>query len=315
MKSKKYSIVVSIIIIAVSAIVFTILNFHLYPNFIKQWLGACLPTDDLRNYCMAISSGALTSALVTLLISCSEYDVEKQKALEDFCDANIRYISALYNLEYLRIGIPVEMLEEYYSDISQLSLSENMGHEYESEKKIKEYIWAHESDAVKELCATPSAKMVYLKEDFDKRIEEYDKQIDTIMKQYIALSENMDKHELTATISRIDFLFGNKKYRKNFLHAEIYMKQLELMSKIQNVSFHFREYYKAENGNKPVMIHFIMEIQNYLFSTERKNDFYIVHMQYLYDMYCNIHKLLKFIYGNKKYIEPEPKIENFTKCN
>ena len=314
MKSKKYSIVVSIIIIAVSASIFTILNFHLYPDFIKQWLGAFLPTDDLRNYCMTISSGALTSALVTLLISCSEYGVEKRKALEDFCDANIRYISVLYHLQYFKIDIPVEMLKEYYSDISQLSLSENMRQEYESEKKIKEYIWEHESDAVKKSNATPSAKMVYLKTNFDKRIKAYDKQIDTIMKQYISLSENMDKHELTTTFSRIDFLFGNKKYRKDFLHEKMYMKQLELRRKIQSVVFCFKEYYEEENTDKPKMIDFIIGIQNYLFSIEQKNGAGIVYMQYLYDMNCNIYKLLKFIYKNKKYQEPEPKIEDFVKC-
>lgn len=317
MKSKKHLIITSIVIVAVSLLVFTFLNFHIYPNWLRLWLGKGIPVSELRNYFIIISSGTFTSALVTLLIGISEYRVERQVALEDFCDANIRFIVDLYNLEYLRFDIPIELLQKYYAEISKVSILENeIGymHEHESQKKIKDYLWHHEPESVKKLYCTPSSKMVYLKEKFDEVINEYDKQIDTIMKQYIVLAEKMNRQELNKTIARIDFLFGNNKYRKDFIYKRIYAKQTELLGKIKNISYHFGMYYESTNGNKPVMIEFIVDMQNYLFSTRQHNQYLHVYMQYLFDMNCELYQLIKLIYG-KGAPDQMPKREEYRKIS
>lgn len=317
MKSKKHLIITSIVIVVVSLLVFTFLNFHIYPNWLRLWLGKGIPVSELRNYFIIISSGTFTSALVTLLIGISEYRVERQVALEDFCDANIRYIADLYNLEYLRFDIPTELLQKYYAEISEIPFTGNKKrytHEYESQKKIKDYLWHREPESVKEFYCTPSAKMVFLKEKFDKVINEYDNQIDVIMKQYILLAEKMNRQELNKTISRIDFLFGNSKYRKDFIHKRIYAKQTELLGKIKNISYHFRTYYESTNGNKPVMIEFIVDMQNYLFSTRQHNQYLHVYMQYLFDMHCELHQLTKLIYG-KGAPDQKPKREEYRKIS
>lgn len=317
MKSKKHLIVTSIIIVVVSLLVFTILNFHIYPNWLRLWLQKVIPISDLRDYFIIISSGTFTGALVTLLIGISEYRVERQVALEDFCDASIRFIADLYNLEYLRFDIPIELLQKYYAEITEIPFIENKtGYtpEYESQNKIKEYLWHREPESVKEFYCTPSSKMVYLKEKFDKVISEYDKQIDVVMKQYILLAEKMNRQELNKTFSRIDFLFGNSKYRKDFIHKRIYAKQTELLGKIKNIGYHFRMYYESTNGNKPVMIEFIVDMQNYLFSTRRHNQYLHVYMQYLFDMNCELHQLIKLIYG-KGTPDQEPKREEYRKIS
>lgn len=280
-------------------------------------LGKLFHVNDLRNFFIIISSGVFTSSFVTLLISVSEYNVEKQEALEDFFDANIEFIANLYNLEYLRIDIPLELLREYYAETSGISVikrSQGNVYTYESQNRIKEYLWQQEPESIKKLYNTQSSQMVYLKEKFDKKIAEYDKQIDFVMKQYIEIAEKMNIRNLNKTIGRIDFLLKNKKYRKEFLYNKVYARQSELLRKIKNAAYHFGEYYKASNGNKLAMINFIMEIQNFLFSSTQKNGFDNIYMQYIFEMNCEMHKLLKLIYG-KRNADSEPKIEDYFRCS
>lgn len=62
------------------------------------------------------------------------------------------------------------------------------------------------------------------------------------------------------------------------------------------------------------MLHFIQDIQDYIFSVEEKENGHakIVYNQYLFEMNCEIDKALRKLYGKKRYHDIPPKKEKFT---
>lgn len=313
MKSKKRSIIKSLIIFIISLFVFTILNFHIYPECIRKWLDIWLPVSDLKNYLIVISSGVFTSSFVTLLISDSEYKAERQTGLEDFHDANIRFVANLYKLDYLRIDIPLDLLKDYYlyPNISDIKKGQERDCEIESpQEKIMDYIWERAPEFEKIKYDTPSSKRVYLREKLNEKIAEYDKQISIIVRQYIDIADKMDINDLNQTFGRIDFLCRNKKYREKFLYEKIYLKQIELFGKITNASDNFKEKYEVSKDNKYVIVRTIIEIQKYLFSVTQKEECEVIYKQYLFSMDCELYKLSQIIYGKNKGVS-RPQIEDY----
>lgn len=119
MRSKKWSIIVSLIIMGVSVLIFSILNFHLYGACFMNWIMSFMSATSLsewKNFFIVISSGAFTSSIVILLISIAEYRVEKETALEGYISDTINFCSDFYNMKYLDIDIPIELLQGYYAE-------------------------------------------------------------------------------------------------------------------------------------------------------------------------------------------------------
>lgn len=316
MSSKKGSIIISLIIMAVSAVIFTILNFRMYTPCFREWMASLLsPTtlSDWKNYLVVISSGSLASSIVTLLICISEYRVERRKELENFADANFNFCADFYNMKYLNINMPIQLLKGYYADqwrYLPAHRQRNQSFDSENEVKIKAWIWTNTCEDTKERYNTDESKKKYLDCEFKHLIQKYDEGMDAVMKQYIDLSDKVSKRELTATIGGIDFLFGNK-YRKEVLYQKMYARNTDVINEIQRTAYHFKEYYKADNGNKPVMLDFIQKIQDYLFLVTDKEDWQIVYNKYLFDINLEINSLLRKLYGEKRYHEKIPQIEDY----
>lgn len=329
MRSKKWSIIVSLIIMGVSVLIFSILNFRLYGACFINWIMSFMSDTSLsewKNFFIVISSGAFTSSIVTLLISIAEYRVEKETALEDYISDTINFCADFYNMKYLDIDIPIELLQGYYAEqwrkpIESILGNKNQGYIYNGEyivpdsdvvTQIKEWLWKNTlNEEVRKEFQNPSTKREYLDAEFTRIIQKYDKEIDAVMKQYINLSDKVNCRKLTSSIGKIDFLFGNK-YRKEVLYKKMYSKNREIVSKINDVSYHFKEYQKASEGNKPMMLHFIQDIQDYIFSIEEKEHTKVVYNQYLFEMKCEIDNALRKLYGKKRYHDIPPKKGNFV---
>lgn len=285
---------------------------------------------DWKNFFIVISSGALTSSIVTLLISIAEYKVERESAVEDYISYTINFCADFYNMKYLKFDIPKELLQEYYAeqwkDPLESVLDKKQGYVYDGNYiipdsdiviQIKEWIWnCLSTEETRKMFELPTAKRKYLETEFRNRIEKYNEEIDTVMKQYTDLDDKINCRELTSSIGRIDFLFGNK-YRKEVLYKKMYCKNREVVDKIKGVSYHFRRYYKASMGNKSMMLHFIQEIQDYFFSVEEKENGYakVVYNQYLFEMNCEIDNALRRLYGEKRYYDIPPKKKDFMVCS
>lgn len=330
MKSRKWAIIISYIIMSASLIIFSMLIFRLYPNNLKIWLIeniTFINFSDWKNFFIAISSGTFTSSIVTLLISSAEYRVERESAIEDYIESTIIFCADFYNMEYLNIDMPIELLQGYYAELWNKPIDfvlgkSNKGYIYNDEHiipdsdtviKIKDWIWnCSLNEETRKMYETSYKKKEYLDEEFERMIQKYSEEIDVVMKQYIDLSDKISSRRLTSTIAKIDFLFGNK-YRKDVLHKKMYSQNREIIDKINNVSLHFRNYYKSSVEDRAVALHFIQEIQNYIFSVEERKNGYakIVYNQYLFKMNCEINNALRKLYGKKRYHDELPKIENF----
>ena len=312
-------------------LIFSILNFRLYSDCFKNWMMLFIPSESLsewKNFFIVISSGAFTSSIVTLLISIAEYMVERETALEDYISSTINFCADFYNMKYFNFDMPKELLQAYYAEqwekpFESVLGNQNQGYIYNGEyivpdsdavTQIKEWIWKYSlNEEIRKRFEAPDTKRKFLDAEFTRTIQKYDEEIDAVMEQYINLSDIVNCRELTSSIGKIDFLFGNK-YRKEVLHKKMYSRNREIISKINDISYHFKEYYKASEGNKPVMLHFIQDIQDYIFSVEEKENSHVtvVYNQYLYEINFEIHKALRKLYGKKRYHDIPPKKENFT---
>lgn len=312
-------------------LIFSILNFRLYGACFKNWMMSFMSSTSLsewKNFFIVISSGAFTSSIVTLLISIAEYRVERETALEDYVSSTINFCADFYNMRYLNFEIPKELLQTYYAEqwrepLESVLGNKNYGYIYDGEyivpdsdavTQIKEWIWKYLlNEEVRKNFETPDTKRKYLDAEFTRMIQKYNEEIDAVMEQYINLSDKINCRELTSSIGKIDFLFGNK-YRKEVLHKKMYSRNREVTTKINDVSYHFREYHMASVGNKPIMLHFIQDIQDYMFSVEEKENGHVkvVYNQYLFEMKCEIDKALRRLYGKKRYHDIPPKKENFA---
>lgn len=201
--------------------------------------------------------------------------------------------------------------------------NKNQGYIYDGEyivpdsdavTQIKEWIWKYSlNEEIRKRFEAPGTKRKFLDAEFTSMIQKYNEEIDSVMKQYINLSDKINCRKLTSSIGKIDFLFGNK-YRKEVLHKKMYSRNREIVAKINDISYHFKEYYKASEGNMPIMLHFIQVIQDYIFSVEEKenNHAKVVYNQYLFEMKYEIDKALRKLYGKKRYHDIPPKKENFV---
>lgn len=220
------------------------------------------------------------------------------------------------------------MLQAYYAEqwrepLESVLGTKNHGYIYDGEyivpdsdtvTQIKEWIWKYSlNEEARKNFETLGKKRKYLDAEFIRVIQKYNEEIDAVMEQYINLSDKINCRELTSSIGKMDFLFCNK-YRKEVLHKKMYSRNREVTAKISDVSYHFREHHKASVGDKPIMLHFIQDIQYYIFSVEEKKNGYtkVVYNQYLFEMNCEIDKAFRKLYGKKRYHDIPPKKENFV---
>lgn len=308
MSEKRLILIISGWIIAFSLIAFTIVNFRFYPDSIRNIICSCILPADLRNFVIVISSGLLTSASVTFLITIAEYRIKRVGAIEDFCNANWDLMKNFYNLRIFEPYIPLELLTAYYGEISDNNWNKGIKEPvHEAEDNIKRYLWEHTDHISKKVIKKKHKKASFLDDTFRKVIEEQNIYIEEIMHQYIELAERISCQQLSNAYAKIDFLFCNKRVRKKIIYERIYEKQREALGVINNSVYHF----KLRKGNNAVMIHFIHDIQNCLFAVKENENFKSYYMDHVYKMDCEIQKLLKFIYGEKNYKSEDPDYKDY----
>lgn len=259
---------------------------------------------DLRNFVIVISSGLLTSACVTFLITIAEYRIKRVEAVENFCNANWELMKSFYNLKIFESYIPLELLISYYEEKNNERMKES-GHKAEGD--IKRYLWEKLDKKSRKMIKKDYKKADYLDAIFSKCMEEQNRHIEEIMNQYIEIVEKNNCQALSNTYAKINFLFGNKKIRQKIIYEGIYEKQIEVFDVINNAVYHF----KLRKGNNTIMIHFIQDIQECLFAVKDDKIFKSYYMNHVYEIDNGIHGLLKVIYGKKKYEGVIPDYKNY----
>ncbi len=263
MKGKKDGIIWSIRLIIFSAIIFFVLQFHLYTDEFKDVMRSILPFNlsEWRDFLMVIMSGIFTSSFVTLIMNCSDYKNERRDALVNYYLVSSRFMRNFWNIEYLYVGEEIELIRNYYLERSSNNMCMQMG-----------------MDSV---------------ESF---ISKYDQELNKIIAQYIKLSE-LDYGEVEDAYGNINFLFTNKLNRNEFIYKYLHERQRNLLNKIKLESYHFKNYYNKDTA--VVMLDKILELQKEIFTVEEKQYGKNIYNKYCYEITCNLEFLLQLTYKDK----------------
>ena len=101
MCSKKWTIVISFIIILVMGGIYTFLELRLYTPEVKEFAKSIIPiSNDIKEFFKNISLGFFTGAAVTGGIAISDYRIERRNTLIEFENASFEFLQNFRNLVY-----------------------------------------------------------------------------------------------------------------------------------------------------------------------------------------------------------------------
>lgn len=313
----------------ISFIGLIILEFSLYPISLRYQIYTLLhdSVEALKELLVIIFGGVYTSAFVVMIIGIGEYQDEKRKALEYYYSKSSAFLQHFKNIEYFDLRYPKELVQKCFWEESNNHIKDDMNKqmdniviqsgknikakhekfEYTEKSKLKPYIWDELDESTKQRFKGVDEKNKYLDMEYNSVMEEYHKSLDIIMKQYIEI-KNLTYDEVENAYGQLDFFYGNKKIRNSFIFKELHKKQRDLWHFIIQESWHFEQYYSAKNGNIPVMIDKVLEIQNKIFCKTKNKMGYTISNYFRYDIDIELYKLLKYTYGkNYKGLIPDKK--------
>lgn len=336
MQGKKHIVQLSFVAMIVSLILFTILEFRVYPQCVKIWICSILTHNakTMENYLITIFSGIFTGAILSLFVAIREYMDAKTYDLVGYYKASSEINRQIYKIPYLDIRQPYDLVEDCIAEEDankrrvryneQLKkaidesecLEENKHIAYEknyeklifdAKEKMQEYIWAMQDEKTKETLEEIGQKKHFLEQQYDGTMREYHIKIDEIMKYYIEFGK-IDYWNVEDGYGKINFLLGNKKRRNIFIYENLHDKKRKFLRKIREIGFHFQQYYQEDVGNLPVQLSKIIEVQKEIFTREDTNGGYTIYNTLSYTIDRDLTTLLKMVYGKKYEVEiPEKK--------
>lgn len=175
MRGKKYVIIISLLIFLVSILVFSVVVFS-----------DGIPSHScMTEWIKALTSGMMTSSIVTLLISIGEYYVEKRRTIETFFEIERKLLARYKELNYIEnLKNKAEDKDLVYDAINQyrglcnMDLSE-LGNAYAAidylfiNKKVRPILYKQIIVKLEELNRLLSDFQFYLKH-YDRNIQKTD---------------------------------------------------------------------------------------------------------------------------------------------
>ena len=313
MKGKKDGIIWSIILIVFSAIIFFILQFHLYTNDFRNLMKSILSFNlsEWREFFMVIMSGIFTSSFVTLIMNYSDYKNERRDALENYYTLSSEILQNFRNLDYLYIKEDLDLIRNYYLERSSNNMRMCLGNDknlnYKAKLALQEWIWKNESRETRKLFR--KVKQKYLSERVEEIISEYDQQLEVIADQYVKLSE-LSYQKVENAYGRIDFLFTNRLNRNGFIYKFLHDKQRGLLNEIIFESYHLKN--RDSNDITIVILDKVLLLQDKIFKLEDVEYEKEIYNQYCYEITCNLEFLLQLTYKDK-YKENYPQRKSYLR--
>lgn len=311
MKGKKDGIIWSVRLIIFSAIIFFVLQFHLYTDEFKDVMRSSLPFNlsEWRDFIIVIMSGIFTSSFVTLIMNCSDYKNERRDALVNYYLVSSNIMYNFRNIEYLYIGEEIDLIRNYYLERNSNDICKQMGMDkelnYKAKLALQEWIWKNENRETRRQFRR--IKQHYLSDCVESLISKYDQELDRIIAQYIKLSE-LNYREVEDAYGNINFLFTNKLNRNEFIYKRLHKRQRDLLNKIKLESYHFKNHYSKDTA--VVMLDKILELQKEIFAVEESKYGKNIYNKYCYEITCNLEFLLQLTYKDK-YEENYPHWKEF----
>ena len=282
-KGKVFAIKASIITILVticgSAILYFNLSCYTVTFFTSLLLGIC------------------GSAFVTLIIYSVEYYDLKIKTLEHFYDECFNVIYKFLNIKYLYIKEPIDLVDKYYYELDDNKLIQTMLDQMPVGSKLPDDVIYQIKDTAKkaledyirpefnELPFKASEEMLQeiVSENVIERMEKLKNEINNIIDQYSELNK-MSLESAYKAYGQICFLLSNKKNRNEKIYEFLLEPQKEILHEIHNTSYYLEFYRNGESYNLPVVIDYILKLQNSLFREELSNKWHKIYNDYFYKM-------------------------------
>lgn len=317
MKSKRCAVIISGMIFILNFLVYTILFWRWYPSEIKHLLNG-FNTSMLREYICNITLGILTGAIVSAILSFSEYLILRREAIENYYSLCNQFLKNFHGLKYLHID-PSELLENYYQEIEnnqriksgkRLKSGENEIISHDAKNKLMDWIWENGYKDRFSVSISEEERKKELKKELKKRVIQYEDEMDCVMQQYIEIAKLQYDDIERAYREFAFFTFDIKK----MIYEPIQEKQREMLKYIRINSNLFVEYYNGDYGiNRIQIMQQIYWIQNTLYDTYKMPACDEVYVKFCYDVTCSLEELLKFI-CKKKYKDLPVTQKEFCVC-
>ena len=328
MKNKKSSLCISGMIAVISIACLVFLQFRCY-----EWIGIYGGTtllSNLRQIGLAITGGLFTSAVVTFLISISEYKHERTEALESVYyaaqDLERKFSKITYFLpkepEILVSNLLGELdnnehdaefnsrLAEAVSNFKNLQEADEVYAknciklEHDAEHAFRDYVWEHTNEQTKKIYQEPLQIEEYLDEECAKKVKKYREQLVNTLRSFLVFQEVSTK-DLGAAYARMDFAFSNKTIRKH-IHEKLYSRLWEEVKLIKDANYHFKLYLDRKGGNSAVQCSIVFNLQKTLLSEDK--DWY--YRKFSFDLATEMVQILVYANG-KTNIDEFPKIDEY----
>ena len=316
MKNKKGTIYISGIIAIIGISGFIILQFRCYE--LLGIYGGTVFLSNLRQFGIVVTSGLFTSALVTLLISASEYRNERVEALENIYLAAEDLEREFLKIKYFLPDEPKELVQNVLGEldnnesnmrfnkhlaesVAQLEDQKKADDAYsrnclkldcDAQKAFRDYVWEKTDERTKVIFTEPFQIKEYLDKECRKKIDKYSEQLEETMRSFLRFQE-VRTNVLTAAYGKLDFIFVNKSIRCR-IYEKLYHKLMEEVKLIKEKDYHFGLYFDGKGGNKVVQCSFVWELQESLIS-EDENCYY---RQFDFDLATEMVQVL--VYANGK---------------
>lgn len=159
-------------------------------------------------------------------------------------------------------------------------------------------------------------RMDYLYPDIlvtDKDVKEIKQIVLNVEGQCDEAFKSVSIRHLSDIYGDIDFITpkSNKKIREEIIYNQIYLRMAEVTDGLTEFNFRLHD---GRPGTIHTLVDFMLEFQKLLFSMEGRDGKTIVYRCLEYDLETNIHELLTYLYGEKRYKEKTPEAKEFVHC-
>lgn len=331
MKNKKYTIIITFVIFIAGIIWFAILQFRWYE--LLGFYGGTIFLSNLRQFGIVVSSGLFTSALVTFIISASEYRNERLEALENIYLAAEDLEREFLKINYFLPDEPKELVQNVLGELDNNETNIRFNKQLEEDilrfkdqqkadefyrinwKKLsfdaqnafRDYVWENTNKRIKKIYTEPFQIKEYLDKECRKKIEKYRNQLENAMKSFLRFQDIRTK-TLTAAYGKLDFIFSNNSVRDH-IYKNLYHKLVEEVDLIKEKNYYFKEYFNGKGGNKALLCSFVWELQERLLS----EDEYYYYRQFNFDLTKEIVQVLVYANG-KANISEYPDLNRYKLC-
>lgn len=281
MKAKKYGVYISISIIIVFSVM--LLVFTKYENKMNEvWSNLII--------------GIIGSAVVTFILTLTEYIVEKRNALENYYNEAYKIWFAFNKIEYYAITPRVMASAKYLTAIAfQNTLNRK------NDNAINELIDFYDKNNGWQ--NYPETLLIEDKKEIAINNAKIDEEsILNAMKGYLSF-ENLSYESMERGFGQLSFLVCSRKRKKSlirWLYYEIHDKIRDFINTIKLENYHFKLYEKGENKNILVIADKIKKLNDKLFKNEEDESFIKTYAQFANDIQDTIETFRAKIYGCEK---------------